>query len=82
MIDEADADLIANKVAAILKRDKRTDPALLTIPEVAAKYRQDKETIRKAARGGLVKCVSRKPRHGRETFMIDAKDAERVWGAH
>lgn len=73
--------IISGVIRAVRKELRLTSIALLTIPEVARKYRKDKEEIRLAAKEGLVKSAKRKPRNGDESFMIDANDAERVWGA-
>jgi hypothetical protein len=63
-------------------RRRAIEIRLLTPPEIDRAYRLRHGTAPAAAKAGKVKCCTRKPRRGKVGFLIDAQDAERVWGAH
>lgn len=79
-LDQLRDELIKSVVAAVRTELRRDDKALLTVPEVARKYRLRDEDVRRAAKEGIVKC-RRTSRGGCEAFLICAIDAGRLWGA-
>ncbi len=75
------ADLVQSVVTALKSELRKANVALLTVPEVARKYRRDVHAIRRMVADGLIKCREVKPRNGRKSYLVDAIDAERVLGA-
>lgn len=73
--------IVSDVVRAIRKELHLGSAALLTVPEVARLYRRSRDEVRLAAVEGRVKCRKTKSRAGSCAYLIDAKDAARVWGA-
>ncbi len=76
------ADIKAAVASAVRAELRRAEKKLLTPGEVARIYRTRRTIVHDAAERGEVKCKEGKPRNGGRTFLIDAIDAERIWGAH
>ncbi len=74
--------IIKRTIADAIQREMSVlHRALLTPREVAKKFRLRESVVRCDAESGKLKVVERDPRNGGRTFLIDAIDAARVYGA-